>query len=60
VQEPESGLQKFIVFLSETPRRFVLRQIADESLRDLCVVPKVQRPAPFWGSFFKKGLVIFL
>ena len=56
VQEPESGLRKFIVFLFETPRRFVLRQIAGESLRDLCVVPKVPHSAPFWEVFSKKGL----
>ena len=56
VQEPEGGLQKFRVFLFETPRRFVLRQIAGESLRDLCVVPKVQHSAPFLEVFSKKGL----
>jgi hypothetical protein len=56
VQEPESGLQKFRVFLFETPRRFVLRQIAGESPRDLCVVPKVPHSAPFLEVFSKKGL----
>jgi hypothetical protein len=56
VQEPEGGLQKFRVFLFETPRRFVLRQIAGESPRDLCVVPKVQHSAPFLEVFSKKGL----
>jgi hypothetical protein len=60
VQEPESSLRKFIVFLFETPRRFVLRQFAGESPPGFVRCAKSTAFRPFFRSFFKKGLVIFL